>query len=131
MPHSLDLVSYRTPPILLADRVGIFLLTLSFVQKGKQRDNKAAERDQQSEDTKDYHYDFVSRHTHHLLPYVIEKEAATPVMGTFLRFILSYKHMFCNEEIKHRLEAQTALIYSNYSNINLIFSALMVIYKMD
>ena len=39
--------------------------------------------------------------------------------------------MFCNEEIKRRLEAQTTLIYSNYSNINLIFSALMVIYKMD
>ena len=69
--------------------MGIFLLTLSFVQKGKQRDNKAAERDQQSEDTKDYHYGFVSRHMHHLLSYVIEKEAATPVMGTFLRFILS------------------------------------------
>ena len=70
MPQSLGFMSLRTPPILLADRVGIFLLTLSFIQKGKQRDNKAAERDQQSEDTKDYHYDFVSRHTHHLPSYV-------------------------------------------------------------
>ena len=80
--------------------MGIFLLTLSFVQKGKQRDNKAAERNQQSEDTKDYHYDFVSRHTHHLLPYVIEKEAATPVMGTFLTSILPYKHMFYNDRME-------------------------------
>ena len=57
-------------PSCESDRVGIFLLTLSFVQKGKQRDNKAAERSQQSKDTKDYHYDFVSRHTHHLPSYV-------------------------------------------------------------
>ena len=70
MPQSLEFMSLRTPPILLADRVGVFLLTLSFIQKGKQRDNKAAERNQQSQDTKDYHYDFVSRHTHHLPSYV-------------------------------------------------------------
>ena len=61
---------YRARPSCELDRVGIYLLTLSFVQKGKQRDNKAAERNQQSEDTKDYHYDFVSCHTHHLPSYV-------------------------------------------------------------
>ena len=43
------------------------LILNSYLQKNF---HTLAERDQQSEDTKDYHYDFVSRHTHHLPSYV-------------------------------------------------------------
>ena len=74
---------YGHRPSCESDRVGIFLLTLSFVQKGKQCDDKAAECDQQSQNTKDYHYDFVSRHTHHPLPYVIGKRGIYSCHGYF------------------------------------------------
>ena len=40
MPHSLDLVSYRTPPTLLADRVGILFMLVPLIEKGKQCNDK-------------------------------------------------------------------------------------------